>query len=109
MSTWIVVTILAVIVIAGAVMVFRANVSAYWRISGFAVNVALWKALTFAAVMSGLILLAWWLPGLFLKSATWRAAAAVLLYSVLMRLIGGPVMALARKVIHRMYYLDDIP
>ena len=108
MSTSIVVSILAVIVIGAAVMVFRANHAAYWRISGYAANVALLKALTFAAVMSGVILLAWWLPGLFLKSLTWRTCVAVVLYSVLMRAIGSPVMAVAKKLIHRRYYLDDI-
>jgi hypothetical protein len=101
-------TILAAIVITATVMVFRANHAAYWRISGYAVNVAALKALTFAVVMSGAMLLSWWLPGLFLKSATWRACAAIVLYSVLMRAIGSPVMAVAKRLIHRRYFLDDI-
>ena len=100
---------LALVVLTGAVLVFRANHAAYWRISGYAVNVAFFKALTFAVVISDVILLAWWLASLFLKSATWRTGAAVLLYSILMRVLGAPVMALARKLIHRRYYLDDIP
>jgi hypothetical protein len=108
MSTSVVLTILAAIVVAATVMVFRANHAAYWRISGYAVNVAALKALTFAVVMSGAMLLAWWLPGLFLKSATWRACVAVVLYSVLMRAIGSPVMAVVRRLIHRRYFLDDI-
>ena len=96
--------IAAIFAVAG-VIYFRAIVGAYWRKTGYATHIAAWNTLVLVGVAAGVIALAWWLSTLCFAPGLWRNTLAVVLYSVLMRVLGSPAIAAAGRFIVRWYYM----
>ena len=94
-----------VLLLVAAFFVFRANYMAYFRISGYAINIAACKALVFVLVIVGVAALAWACSLLVPSPGMWRNLAWLAAYSALMSILGNPTMKGLNRAIERWYYL----
>ena len=99
------VAIIAGILLVVAVFYFRANVAKYWRITGYAVRVSALNTLALVVVLAGVIALAWWLSTLCFAPGVWRNMLAMVLYSVLMSVMGTPLIRLLTRLIEVRHHM----
>jgi hypothetical protein len=88
-----------------AIFHYRAIVAVYWRKTGYASHIAALSTLAVVGVLSGVMALAWGLSALCVGAGIWRNALAVLFYSVLMAVLGRPVIAVSTRLVTRWYYM----
>jgi hypothetical protein len=97
--------VIAALLAIFAVLHYRAVVAVYWRKTGYASHIAALTTLVVVGVLAGMMAVSWGLSALCLGPGAWRNALAVLFYSVLMAVLGRPVIATSTRLVTRWYYM----
>ena len=104
LSTGQVVAVIGVLLAVVAVFYFRANYGKYWRYTGRAMEISALNTLVFVGTIATVIAAAWGLSALCFAPGMWRNMLSVVLYSVLMSILGTPLIAGCTRFVERWLY-----